>query len=264
MRDFFAENEKTALAFSGGVDSSYLLYAAAEAGADVKAYYVNAAFQPEFEREMAMRLAEQVRELTGRDVTPVVIRLDVLSDETVRSNPPDRCYYCKQHIMGEIRRRAEADGYPVLMDGTNASDDVADRPGMKALTEYGVVSPLRLCGLTKERIRLLSREAGLFTWDRPSYSCLATRIACGEEITPEKLEATERAEAVLFRMGFPDVRVRMSAGKALIEIPESFLGLYRENEEVIRKKLSPYYEEIRLSEKRRPETVIPAETGERL
>ena len=258
MRDFFADNEKTALAFSGGVDSSYLLYAAAEAGADVKAYYVNSPFQPEFERRLAMRLAEQVRGLTGRDVTPTVIPLDVLSDKTVRSNPPDRCYYCKQHIMGKIRRAAEADGYTLLMDGTNASDDAGDRPGMKALAEAGVISPLRLCGLTKERIRLLSKEAGLFTWDRPSYSCLATRIAAGEEITPEKLAVTEKAEALMYELGFDNIRVRMNEGNALIEIPESLLGLYREQETVIRDGLSPYYKEVRLSDKRRPEFEDPA------
>ena len=129
LKQFFTEHPKCALAFSGGVDSAYLLYAAKKAGAEVRAYYVKAAFQPEFEFQDAIRLAEEI----GADMK--VLHVDVLSDDTVRKNPKDRCYYCKKQIFGNILAAAKADGFSVILDGTNASDDASDRPGMKALLE---------------------------------------------------------------------------------------------------------------------------------
>ena len=174
LADFFRENHKAALAFSGGVDSAYLLYAAKEAGADVRAYYVKSAFQPQFELEDAKRLAGQL----AADLR--ILETDVLADETVAANPPDRCYHCKRLLFTTIAEAAKQDGYRVLLDGTNASDEESDRPGMRALKELSVRSPLRECGLTKEEIRRLSKAAGLFTWDKPAYACLATRIPPGE------------------------------------------------------------------------------------
>ena len=185
---FFRENPRAALGFSGGVDSAYLLYAALTAGAQVKAYYVKSPFQPRFELEDARHLAgdlhADLREL----------QVDVLSSPTVTANPPDRCYHCKRVIFRTIAAAAAEDGFPVLLDGTNASDDAGDRPGMRALRELSVRSPLRECGLTKAEIRRLSREAGLFTWDKPAYACLATRIRTGEEITLQKLKQRQLPE----------------------------------------------------------------------
>ena len=120
-----------------------------------------------------------------------------------------------------ILAAAKADGYMLVLDGTNASDDSADRPGMRALTELSVRSPLRECGLTKEMIRKLSKEAGLFTWNKPSYACLATRIPAGEQITQEKLEKTERAEAFLQAAGFRNFRIRLLGGAARLQIEEA-------------------------------------------
>ena len=176
LQQFFKENPRVAIAFSGGVDSSYLLYAALRYGARVRAYYVNSAFQPRFELEDARRLAGDLH----ADLR------DVLSSPTVTANPPDRCYHCKRVIFRTIAAAAVEDGFPVLLDGTNASDDAGDRPGMRALRELSVRSPLRECGLTKDEIRRLSREAGLFTWDKPAYACLATRIPTGQPITPRR------------------------------------------------------------------------------
>ena len=212
LRNFFRINNKAAVAFSGGVDSSYLLYAALQAGADVRAYYVRSQFQPAFEFEDACEAAE----LIGAEMK--VIHLDVLSDETVRANPSDRCYFCKQHIMGEIIRAAASDGYDLVVDGTNASDDLSDRPGARALKELGVRSPLRECGITKPEVRQLSRDAGLPVWNKPAYACLATRIPCGEEITAEKLAVTEKAESAVYNMGFRDFRVRMRGTDALLQV----------------------------------------------
>ena len=215
---FFKENPKAALGFSGGVDSSYLLYAGVQAGADIHPYYIKTAFQPQFELDDAERLCAQL------GVPLTVLELDVLKNEAVTANPTDRCYHCKTALFGALSARALADGYTLLLDGTNASDDAGDRPGMRALKELHVCSPLRECGLTKAEIRRLSREAGLFTWDKPAYACLATRIPSGDAITAEKLLATERAEAFLFSLGLTDFRVRNYHGAARLQFPEAQLN----------------------------------------
>lgn len=212
LEQFFTQHQKAALGFSGGVDSSFLLWAALQYGTQVRAYYVQTAFQPAFEREDALRLARSL------GVEPVILELDILSCEEVTANPPDRCYHCKKQIFGAIGRQALSDGYAVLLDGTNASDDASDRPGMRALTELSVLSPLRLCGLTKEEIRRRSREAGLFTWDKPAYACLATRTPAGEHITAQLLRRTEDAESAMSALGFCDFRVRHRGDEAFVEI----------------------------------------------
>ena len=132
------------------------------------------------------------------------------------------------------------------MDGTNASDDEGDRPGMQALRELEVKSPLRDCSLTKDEIRKRSKEAGLFTWDKPAYACLATRIPAGEELTQEKLTATEKAEMYLFSLGFKDLRVRSDDGHARIQIPEEQIARLIENREEILKELKQYYKTVSL------------------
>ena len=240
LKEFFRQHPKAAIAFSGGVDSSYLLYAALQCGADVRAYYVKGAFQPQFELDDAQRLARDIH------APMTVLRADVLRDETVTANPANRCYYCKKVVFSSIAQAALADGYTVLLDGTNASDDAGDRPGMRALQELQVLSPLRLCGLTKPEIRRLSKEARLFTWDKPAYACLATRIPTGEKITAEKLSATESAEGELFAMGFTDFRVRWNAGAARQQFPAEQLPRVLERREEILTKLKKYYPAVLL------------------
>lgn len=214
IAEFFEKYPKAAIAFSGGVDSSYLLYAAKQSGAEVRAYYVKSDFQPAFELRDAKRLADEL----GIEMT--VLELDVLQDAAVAANPQNRCYYCKKRIFSAINRQAEHDGFEVLLDGTNASDEVSDRPGMAALRELSVLSPLRECGISKEQVRQLSRQARLFTWNKPSYACLATRIPAGEPITKEKLQRTEWAEDYLFSLGFTDFRVRLLGNHARLQFPE--------------------------------------------
>ena len=123
LQEFFAQNNKAALAFSGGVDSSYLLYAGIRYGAEIRAYYVKTRFQPDFEYRDALKLAAEL----GADLK--VIEDDILADTIVASNPSDRCYYCKRRIFGKILAEAEKDGFSLILDGTNASDDAGDRPG---------------------------------------------------------------------------------------------------------------------------------------
>jgi len=235
IEEFFRETPECALAFSGGADSAYLLYAAKKHARRVRAYFVRSAFQPRFELDDAQRLAREL------DAEMRVLDLDVLADETVRSNPPDRCYHCKRAVFSAIASAAADDGFDVVIDGTNASDDAGDRPGMRALRELSVRSPLRECALTKAEIRLLSRRAGLFTWDKPAYACLATRIPCGEEISLEKLQKTEAAESELFALGFRDFRVRLLGGCARIQLPEAQLPLLLEKRETVLRKLKRCY-----------------------
>ena len=240
LERFFAENPCAAVAFSGGADSAYLLYAAVKAGANVKAYYVKTAFQPQFELEDAKKLA-------GELGTPMqVLPLDILCDQAVTANPPDRCYHCKKRIFSAIRAAAAQDGFSVLLDGTNASDDAGDRPGMRALEVLSIRSPLREAGLTKAEIRRLSKEAGLFTHDKPAYACLATRIPTGETITAEKLRRTEWAETYLAGLGLRDFRVRAMGNTAKLQVRASDLNLVVTHREQITAELGKAYEGVLL------------------
>lgn len=240
LTEFFQRHPKAALAFSGGVDSAYLLCAGMKCGADIHAYYVRSVFQPRFELEDARRLASRL----GAAMT--VLDVDVLRREEVAANLPDRCYHCKRMILQAIAERAEQDGYPVLLDGTNASDDAGDRPGMRALEELAVLSPLRECGLTKEEIRRRSRQAGLFTWDKPAYACLATRIPAGEAITREKLERTEQAEDFLRSLGFTDFRVRSVGEAAKLQVPAAQLEQLLQNRAGVVRELKKHYSSVLL------------------
>ena len=219
LEEFFRSVPKAALAFSGGTDSAFLMWAAKHYGCDLKAYYVNSAFQPEFELEDARRLSEEL------SVPMKIVEKDILAVPEAAENGPRRCYYCKQAIFTALWEAARADGYTVLLDGTNASDDAADRPGMQALRELSVRSPLRECGITKPEIRRLSQEAGLFTWEKPAYACLATRIPAGTRIVDEDLKRVESAENMLAGLGFRDFRVRMYHGGARLQVTEEQLAL---------------------------------------
>ena len=240
LSQFWKENPKAAIAFSGGVDSAYLLYSATQSGAKVKAYYAKTAFQPAFELEDAKKLANQL------GVEMEILSIDVLSVPHVAENPKNRCYYCKTAIFSAISAAAKADGFDLLLDGTNASDEASDRPGMQALKELSVRSPLRECGLTKKEIRRLSKEAGLFTYDKPAYACLATRIPTGDTITPEKLSRTEEAEGYLHSLGLRDFRVRTLGDSARIQVTESDLETVLKNREAIVSHLKALYSGVML------------------
>lgn len=240
LKEFFAEHPQAALAFSGGADSAYLLYAAQKCGADVRPYYVKSQFQPEFEFDDAARLCREL----GVEMT--VIKLDILADESITANPENRCYFCKKRIMAAIRAAADRDGYEKIIDGTNASDSGSDRPGMRALSEGGILSPLHICGLSKGEIRTLSKEAGLFTHDKPAYACLATRIPAGERISAEKLETIEKSEDFLFSMGFTDFRVRLREGGALLQFTAEQQARAAERFDEIERGLLPYFTKIKI------------------
>ena len=240
LEAFFEGHPRLALAFSGGVDSAYLLYAARACGCDVGAYFVESAFQPTFEREDARQLAETL----GAKLR--VIPVDILSDETVRANPADRCYHCKRALFTALADAARRDGYDAIIDGTNASDDAGDRPGMRALREMGVISPLRQCGIAKAQVREYSRRAGLSTWNKSAYACLATRVPAGTPLDGDLLRKIEAAEAALFTMGFTDFRCRVYRGAARLQFRADQVGRAAALRREIRAALMPHFEVILL------------------
>ena len=240
LSDFFAAHPKAALAFSGGVDSAFLLWAARTYGCDVRAYYVHSAFQPAFELKDAERLAEELK------APMTVLEADILSVPPAAANGPDRCYHCKTALFPLLRAAAARDGYPLLLDGTNASDDAGDRPGMRALRELAVRSPLRECGISKTEVRARSRAAGLFTWNKSAYACLATRIPTGTPITAEALSKVEGAENALMALGFSDFRVRLFHGAARLQFtPAQWREAAARKDELL-SALEPYFDTVLL------------------
>ncbi|HWQ29445.1 MAG TPA: ATP-dependent sacrificial sulfur transferase LarE [Negativicutes bacterium] len=220
LKSFIRQYDKAAVAFSGGVDSSFLLRVARDAiGQDnVLAITLKAAVNPEVEIEEAVELAGQ------SGVKHIVIPVDVMGIQGFSENPPDRCYICKTAIFTRIIKEAKSHGIDFIFDGTNADDENDYRPGMKALSELRVISPLKACGLGKAEIRKLSMELGISTWDKPSMACLASRIPYNEPITVEKLRMVEMAEKLLFSMGFAQFRVRCHGSIARVEIAPAEIG----------------------------------------
>lgn len=235
LSDFFREYPRAALAFSGGVDSAYLLYEAVQHQADIRPYFIKTDFQPAFELADARRLAKEL----GVELT--VIEYDILDNPLIRANPADRCYYCKRTLFSRLRQAAIDDGYDMLLDGTNASDDADDRPGMKALKELEIRSPLRECGLTKADIRQRSKQAGLFTWDKPAYACLSTRIPTDQPLSAALLRNVEMAEDALREMGFSDFRVRVFHGAARLQLPERQWPQAMKQRDALLQALKPYF-----------------------
>lgn len=240
LQEFFHNHPKVALAFSGGTDSAYLLYAGKAHGCDIQPYYVKTAFQPQFELDDARNMASQL----GIDLK--VLEYDVFQHTEITQNTTDRCYACKRLLMGQILQQAKKDGYPVLIDGTNASDSEADRPGTKALSELNILSPLRECRITKAQIITFSKEAELFTWNKASNSCLATRIPHGTPIQPKMLDKVERGEDFLREKGFENFRIRLFHGTARIQLQAyQFKTAVRMREEIA-EGLSGYFDGVLL------------------
>ncbi len=179
LATFFARVPRFALAFSGGCDSSFLLASAVQAGCEVGVYSVKSAFQTRLEIKEAEIFAIEW------GVAHTVIELDVFASPDICRNSSERCYYCKNLIFSTIWERAKKDGFDVLADGTNQTDNPARRPGFRALSELGVLSPLRRAAISKEDVRELSRNMGLLTAEKPNFSCLAVHAPEGELLTPQ-------------------------------------------------------------------------------
>ena len=222
------------IAFSGGVDSTYLMSVAKEAlGQNCKGVFARGAMISAREQESALALAQTY----GFPLE--VVDVDVLNLAAFRDNPPDRCYFCKKELFQGFLDLTHRSGFTVLAEGTNASDVGDYRPGRRALQELKVHSPLLEVGLTKAEIRLLSKRRGLETWNKPSMACLASRVPYGEAITAELLAKIAEAEAVLHDHGFPESRFRVHGEIARIEIPPAHFAEFMEKQTEIVQSLKP-------------------------
>ena len=225
------------VAFSGGVDSAFLLKAAQTALGDrAVAVTAQSAFFPGSEKEEAEAFCRR------EGIRQIICTWDVLAEEAICQNPHNRCYLCKKALMQQFLRTAEENGLYAVAEGSNLDDEGDYRPGLCAVAELGIRSPLREVGLTKAEIRFLSREMGLPGWDKPAFACLASRFAYGETITGEKLSMVEQAETLLPTLGCRQCRVRIQDKTARIEVmPEDFARfLQAPLRETVSQKLRQY------------------------
>lgn len=226
LQKIFSRHDTVALAFSGGVDSSLLLYAAcATLGSDrVHAFHARSELIPGFELKRVERIVQE------RGCCYHSIKINSFNLPEFVANGPARCYHCKKNIYNSFLAEQPCLGGATLFDGTNLDDLGQERPGLRAVSELKVQTPLVEAGLTKKEVRLLSREFALATWDAPSSSCLATRIMTGESIDKEKILLVAQCEEVLHSYGFIGVRVRLSQKVATIVLLNSDLARVKEKD----------------------------------
>ncbi|HPH96797.1 MAG TPA: ATP-dependent sacrificial sulfur transferase LarE [Anaerolineaceae bacterium] len=217
-----------AVAYSGGVDSAFLAYVTTLVlGQKCKAFTIQSSIETEDQIHRAVDFA------STHGIMLRILAFDPLQIDEIRTNPINRCYYCKKQILTMIREEANQEGIETILEGQNRDDEGDYRPGRLAVTETGTFSPLAQNGITKSEIRLFARTLGLSIWDQPASPCLATRFPYGSHLTPEGLKRVAQAEAYLQKMGFSVVRVRCHSDLAKIEIlPGSINRLLDLREEI--------------------------------
>ncbi|MBF0217089.1 MAG: ATP-dependent sacrificial sulfur transferase LarE [Candidatus Omnitrophica bacterium] len=221
LKTILQEMKSVLIAYSGGVDSTFLMRVAKDVlGEKVLAVTAASETYPEKEVKNAAISARKA------GVKHLVIRTEELMDEKFSSNPPDRCYHCKRELFVKLSRISAERGIANIITGTNL-DDMSDyRPGTKAAEEAGIRSPLKEAGLSKAEIRSLSKEMGLDSWDKPAYPCLSTRFPYGAKITGSELSKVARAEEFLTDMGLGEFRVRVHGDIARIEVPPGDMAVF--------------------------------------
>jgi uncharacterized protein len=213
LKNILRDLDSVLVAFSGGVDSSFLLHVAQEVlGDSAKAITFVSPFLSRLELDRASRFCEE------RNIKHILLKLDPLAAEEIRLNQPDRCYHCKKQVFLQGLAEAQKMSIPHLVEGTQLSDASDHRPGHRALVELGISSPLSEAGLSKEQVRILSKKLGLSSWNLPPMACLASRIPYGTPLDLESLARVESAEEFLLEEGFTVVRVRDHHGTARIEL----------------------------------------------
>jgi len=218
LKDALHHMERVIIAYSGGVDSTFLLKAASLSGLkDILAVTSASKSLPKKELDFSKQMTSAL------DIRHKIIETDEMKNESSANTPPDRCYYCKKELFGRLGNIAQEDDFRFILDGTNADDKEDWRPGRRAALENCVHSPLLDAGFSKREIREISRTLGLPTWDKPATPCLSSRFPYGEKITAAGLERVELAENFIRKFGFKELRVRDHAGTARIEImPDDF------------------------------------------
>ena len=223
--------ESAAIAYSGGVDSTFLINVAHEVLGE-KAIAVTATSSTYPQRELAQ--AKQFAKNIG--IKHVIINSEETEIDSFSKNPSNRCYYCKKELFSKIKQIATEEHLNYVLDGSNVDDTTDYRPGMTALEEFGVVSPLWDAGLTKQEIKELSRSMNLDTWDKPAFACLASRFPYGIEITRPRLEQVEKAESHLYSLGIKQFRVRYHNEIARIEVSKNdFQLIIKHSDEIVKK-----------------------------
>lgn len=237
LKKYIKELGSAVIAFSGGVDSTFLAKVCKDVLNDsCLAVTATSSTYPEREFKEALELAKEI------GIRHKIIKSEELEIEGFSKNPIDRCYYCKSELFSKLKKVADDEGIEYVLDGTNADDTGDFRPGRRAAKELGVKSPLLECGFTKDDIREMSKRLGLPTWNKPAYACLSSRFPYGQEITSEKLSMVEKSEEYLLNLGFVGFRVRHHGDIARIELnPDQINMMMDEN---IRKKVVSKLKEI--------------------
>ncbi len=231
LKDNLLEMNSVAIAYSGGVDSTFLVKVAYDVlGEKAVAVTATSSTYPKRELKQAKQFAENI------DIKHIIIESEETKINNFSSNPKNRCYFCKKELFSKIKQIAKKNNLHFVLDGSNADDEYDFRPGMKAIKELDVISPLKDAGLSKEEIKEISYDMHLDTWDKPAFACLASRFPYGIEITKSRLDQVEKAESFLYSLDIKQFRVRYHNDIARIEVEKNdFPLILKHSDEIIEK-----------------------------